>query len=31
MPWVFYAGFTDDIAERVDGVRRFADDVIARW
>jgi probable F420-dependent oxidoreductase len=31
MPWVFYSGFTDDIDARVDGVRRFADDIIARY
>jgi len=31
MPWVFYAGFTDDIGERVDGIRRFADDVVAHF
>jgi probable F420-dependent oxidoreductase len=31
LPWVFYAGFTDDLHERIDGIRRFADDVIAAW
>jgi alkanesulfonate monooxygenase SsuD/methylene tetrahydromethanopterin reductase-like flavin-dependent oxidoreductase (luciferase family) len=31
MPWVFYSGFTDDLQLRIDGVRRFADDIIARW
>ena len=31
LPWVFYTGFTDDLQERVDGIRRFADDVIAAW
>lgn len=29
-PWLFYAGDTDDVLERVDGIRRFAEDVIAR-
>lgn len=29
MPWVFYSGFTDDLQEKVDGVYRFADDVLA--
>lgn len=31
MPWVFYAGFTDDLAARVDGLQRFADDILAKW
>ena len=30
-PWRFYAGDTVELAERVDGIRRFADDVIARY
>ena len=30
LPWVFYAGFTDDLDERLDGVQRFADDVLQR-
>ncbi len=29
-PWVFYNGFTTDLQERLDGVRRFADDIIAK-
>ena len=29
-PWLFYAGDTTDVEERVDGIRRFADEVIAR-
>ena len=29
-PWLFYAGDTTDVQERIDGIRRFADDVIAR-
>ncbi|MDJ0878711.1 MAG: TIGR03619 family F420-dependent LLM class oxidoreductase [Halieaceae bacterium] len=29
MPWAFYHGETDQLAEKIDGLRRFADDVIA--
>jgi len=29
MPWVLYSGLTADLAEKCDGIRRFADDVIA--
>jgi probable F420-dependent oxidoreductase len=29
-PWLFYSGDTDDVHERIDGIRRFADDIIAR-
>jgi probable F420-dependent oxidoreductase len=31
MPWVFYSGFTSDLGEKVDGIRRFADDVISKF
>jgi probable F420-dependent oxidoreductase len=31
MPWVFYSGFTDDLREKIDGVHRFADDVLAHF
>ncbi len=31
MPWYFYAGAEADLAGKVDGIRRFADDVIAKW
>ena len=31
MPWYFYAGPDADGSGKVDGVRRFADDIIARW
>ena len=31
MPWVFYNGFTNDVQERIDGIHRFADDVLRRW
>jgi alkanesulfonate monooxygenase SsuD/methylene tetrahydromethanopterin reductase-like flavin-dependent oxidoreductase (luciferase family) len=30
MPWAFYHGDTDSLDEKLDGVRRFADDVIAK-
>jgi probable F420-dependent oxidoreductase len=30
MPWVVYSGLTADLAQKRDGIRRFADDVIAR-
>ena len=29
MPWVLYSGLTTDLAQKCDGIRRFADDVIA--
>jgi probable F420-dependent oxidoreductase len=28
-PWVFYHGFSDLLTEKVDGIKRFADDVLA--
>ena len=31
MPWYFYAGADADLAGKVDGIKRFADDIIARW
>ena len=30
MPWAFYHGLTDDLDQKVDGIRRFADDVITK-
>ena len=30
MPWVLYSGLTGDLEQKRDGLRRFADDVIAR-
>jgi probable F420-dependent oxidoreductase len=30
-PWLFYAGDTQDVAARVDGIHRFAEDIIARY
>jgi len=31
MPWYFYAGADADLAGKVDGVQRFAEDIIAKW
>jgi len=31
MPWVFYSGMTDDLQQKADGIRRFADDIIAKF
>jgi probable F420-dependent oxidoreductase len=28
MPWVFYHGMTDDLEMKIDGIKRFADDVV---
>jgi len=30
MPWVFYHGLTEDVAEKVDGIKRFSEDVIEK-
>jgi probable F420-dependent oxidoreductase len=30
MPWAFYHGLTEDIDQKIDGIKRFADDVIAK-
>ncbi|WP_189475793.1 LLM class F420-dependent oxidoreductase [Parahalioglobus pacificus] len=30
MPWPFYHGESQELAHKIDGIRRFADDVIAR-
>ncbi|QQD19911.1 TIGR03619 family F420-dependent LLM class oxidoreductase [Spongiibacter nanhainus] len=30
-PWPFYYGNTDDVAERCEGIRRFAQDIIAKF
>lgn len=30
MPWVFYHGMTDDVEKKVDGLKRFADDIIVK-
>jgi probable F420-dependent oxidoreductase len=31
MPWYFYAGADADLAGKVDGIKRFSEDVIAKW
>jgi probable F420-dependent oxidoreductase len=31
MPWYFYAGADADTAGKVEGIHRFAEDVIAKW
>lgn len=31
MPWYFYAGADADLAGKLDGIKRFADDIIAKW
>lgn len=30
-PWIFYGGPTDELSARVDGIHRFAEDVLDRW
>jgi len=30
MPWVFYHGLTEDVTKKVDGIKRFAEDVIEK-
>jgi probable F420-dependent oxidoreductase len=30
LPWIFSHGFTDDLQARVDGIHRFADDVLGK-
>jgi alkanesulfonate monooxygenase SsuD/methylene tetrahydromethanopterin reductase-like flavin-dependent oxidoreductase (luciferase family) len=30
LPWVFYSGFTDDLSKKIEGINRFAEDVLAR-
>ncbi len=31
MPWYFYAGADADLQGKIDGIERFAEDVIAKW
>lgn len=31
MPWVFYSGFTDVLDEKIEGIYRFADDVLSQF
>jgi len=28
LPWIFYHGMTDDLDKKIDGIKRFAEDVI---
>jgi len=28
MPWFFYHGSTEDVTKKVDGIKRFAEDVL---
>jgi len=30
MPWLLYSGLTDDLQKKLDGIRRFADDVFPK-
>jgi probable F420-dependent oxidoreductase len=30
MPWVFYHGLTEDVAKKIDGIKRFSEDVIEK-
>jgi probable F420-dependent oxidoreductase len=29
MPWIFYGGATEDLQQRLDGIRRFGDEIVA--
>ncbi|NND67586.1 MAG: LLM class flavin-dependent oxidoreductase, partial [Halioglobus sp.] len=31
MPWPFYHGDTDDLQKKIDGVKRYADDIISKF
>jgi probable F420-dependent oxidoreductase len=31
MPWFFYSGFTEDLQEKIDGVYRYAEDVLSHF
>ena len=31
MPWPFYHGETDELEQKIDGVKRYADDIISRF
>jgi len=30
MPWVFYHGLTEDVEKKVDGIKRFGDEVVEK-
>ena len=31
LPWIFYKGATESLQEKLDGLRQFADDVLAKF
>jgi probable F420-dependent oxidoreductase len=31
MPWFFYGGFTEDLQQKIDGIYRYADDVLSHF
>ena len=31
MPWFFYSGFTHDLQLKIDGVHRFAEDILSHF
>lgn len=31
LPWIFYSGWTTDLRERVDGLQRFAEDILCHF
>ena len=31
MPWVFYSGFTEDLQQKIDGIHRFAEDILSHF
>lgn len=31
LPWIFYSGWTTDLRARIEGLHRFADDILARF
>ena len=31
MPWVIYHGWTEDLDKKIDGVKRFADEMISQF
>ena len=30
MPWVFYHGMTEELDKKIDGIKRFGEDVIEK-
>ena len=31
MPWFFYSGFTEDLQEKIDGIHRFAEEILSHF